>query len=81
MTSDSEMKPGDAVNVPKDLSKWGINEPTPEGDEPEPAVVEEVLEGLLGTEEQADVVKLSHPEWNESYFVPKNELNQPSQDA
>ncbi|MBV8883402.1 MAG: hypothetical protein JO235_05300 [Chroococcidiopsidaceae cyanobacterium CP_BM_RX_35] len=76
----SEIQPGDEVNVPKELEKWGISEPMPEGEEPEPAVVEEVFKGL-GSDEQADVVKLSHPEWNDTYFLPKDEVDKSSTDS
>ena len=77
----SEIQPGDEVNVSTELSKWGIKEPMPEGDEAEPAVVEEVIQGLGGPDKDADLVKLSHPEWGESYYVPKDELNKPSEDS
>lgn len=75
----SEIQPGDEVNVPKDVSKWGIKEQTLSGDESEPAVVEEVLKGLGGADAEGDLAQISHPEWSTSYFVPKDELDKPSE--
>ncbi len=77
----SEIQPGDEVNVSTELSEWGIKESMPEGDESEPAVVEEVIQGLGGPDKETDLVKLSHPEWSESYYIPKDELDKPSGDS
>ena len=77
----SEIQPGDSVKVTEELRKWGIKENMPEGSESEPAVVEEVVKGLGGPDAETDLLKVSHPEWKESYFVPEDAVDKSAKDS